>query len=71
MGLNVPLAFYEMKGDNVFSSNQTSMPFHYNMNVRPKVRCKPLCVNTFPMFLRFFVTCPFVIPLFDVFAKCL
>ncbi len=69
MGLNVPLAFYEMQEDNVFNSNQTFMSFHYNMNVRPKVRCKPLCINTFPMLLRFLATCPFFIPLFDAFAK--
>jgi hypothetical protein len=47
------------------------MPFHYNLNVKPKVWCKPLSVSTSSMFLRFLVACPFFTLLLDAFAKWL
>jgi hypothetical protein len=68
MGLNIPLAFYEMHEDNV-KNCQTSMPSHCNLNVRSKVWCKPLCVDTSPMFLGFLVACSFLTFLLDVFSK--
>jgi hypothetical protein len=69
MALNVPLAFYGMHKDDVKQLCQTHVPFHYNLNVRPKVWCKPLSVNTFPMFFGFLVACPFFTLLLDAFAK--
>jgi hypothetical protein len=69
MGLNVPLALYGMHEDNVKQLCQTPMPFHYNLNVRPKVWCKPLSVSTFSTLFGFLVACPFFTLLLDAFAK--
>ncbi len=70
MGLNVPLVFDEMHGNNV-SNCPTFMPIHCNLNVRPKVQCKPSCVSTSLTLLGFLVSCPFLGLLLDASTKCL
>ncbi len=69
MGLNVPLAFYEMHRDNV-----KQLLNFYVFPLQSKCEAKGamqtiLCKYMFLMLLGFFVACPFLILLFDVFAK--
>jgi len=61
MGLNVPLVFDEMHGNNV-SNCPTFIPIHCNLNARPKVQCKPSCVGNSLMLLGFLVSCLMHLP---------